>query len=212
MQADQDPKDPFASDDAFNDSAIDADTKAWGDAEDADPFSGKAPTDSDFEEYEMPDTPIGVLPGFIKSAKKQTIAKNGVDTENLILEIECSDVAFSGASTISLWLKMKVGGKTDSKTMPRLMKICSALGLPASMSGKQVRLPKPEAFVNRPGLFVYSTYTDKQSGEVQSTIAWGLPKPGDSERWDEWLREANLNEDQVNKIKKSPGVLPIGSL
>jgi hypothetical protein len=199
---DQDPTDPFAVDAGFTDAEMAGE----------DPFSGNAAVSAtDYEEYEMPDTPIGVLPGFVKSAKKQPLEKNGVTTENLILEIECTDVSFSGAATISLWLKLRSGGKTDSKTMPRVMKICAALGLSAVAQGKQVRLPKPEAFVNRPGLFVYSTYIDKQSGAEQSTIAWGLPKPADSVRWNEWLEEANLSEDQLDKIKKSPGVLPLGS-
>jgi hypothetical protein len=202
MQADPDSKDPFAVADGFTAAEM------AGDIQD-DPFSGSAAVStSDYEEYEMPDTPIGVLPGFIKSAKKQASVKDGVTVENLILEIECTDVRYSGASTVSLWLKLTSGGKTDAKTMPRAVKVAQALGLQASL-GKPLRLPKAEAFVNRPGMFVYSTYVDKQSGDEQSTIAWGLPK--DSERWNDWLEAANLSEDQLNKIKKSPGVLLLGS-
>jgi hypothetical protein len=208
MQADN--KDPFAADDAFNNAAIAADTQAWAEAAD-DPFSGKAAvSNADYDEYEMPETPIGVLAGFVKTAKTQEVTKDGVTVKNLILEIECTDPKFSGAATVSLWLKLTSGGKTDPKTMPRAVRVAQALGLPASL-GKPLRLPKAEAYLNRPGLFVYSTYIDKQSGGEQATIAWGLPKPGDSASWDAWFSEANLTEDQIKKLKGSPGVLPLNS-
>lgn len=187
-------QDPFAED-------KDTDASTPDPAAAADPFGDAPSGDAEFDEYEIPPTPIGVLPGVIESAKYLTTERSGTTKKSLVLEIQCSEPQFASAGTVSVWIEVP-------RFLRRAAAFASILGLPVQQSGNRIALPKPEKFVNKPGKFVYSTYTDKQ-GVEQPTIAWGCPKPGKSEQWDAWLAEAGLTDEQVAEIKKSPGVLPL---
>jgi hypothetical protein len=188
---------PTNNSDAFD---LDDETDLEGD-----PFasgSSAAIDDADFEEYDAPRTPIGVLPGFVKSAKHWTSGKGVV---NLVLEIECTDPTFAGAERVSLFLPK------EGRSLARISQIAAALGIAIPQIDGKVRLPKPEAFVNRPGLFTYSTFAS-DDGTHKPTIAWGYPdKKNKSEQFDKWAAEAKLTDEQKKKIKQSPGVMPLGS-
>lgn len=177
-----------------------------GQAED-DPFASSGSSsvsEDDYDEYEVPPTPIGVLPSFVKSAKYVTTEKNGTSKLSLVLAIECSHPDYSGASTNDLWLELP-------KQIERAQKVAIAFGLRSTRVGGKIRLPSPSQFVNRPGLVVYSTYIDKNDSEAP-TIAWGMPKPGKSAAFDAWRETAGLTDEQVKKIAGSPGILPIDAL
>jgi hypothetical protein len=177
-----------------------------------DPFGdgGEVPgADEDFDAYEIPPIPIGVLAGYVKTAKKQSTEKDGVKKDNLILEIQCSDPTFANCQTVSVWLEVP-------KFIKRAAAFAAALGLTVTEQSGQVRLPKPSAFANKTGKFIFATYVDAQ-GTTQSTIAWGYPKPEKSPEFHAWVEankysEANpsgLTEDNIKDIRKSPGALPI---
>lgn len=180
------------------------------DLDGADPFasgagssSSAATSDKDFDEYEAPATPIGVLPGFVKTAKHWTNPKNG--TVNIVLEIECTDPRYAGAEKVSLFLPK------EGRSLVRINQIAAALGIAVQQVAGKVRLPKPEAFVNRPGLFTYSTFA-ADDGTAKPTIAWGYPdKKNKSELFDAWAAETGLTDAQKKQIKQSPGVMPLGS-
>jgi hypothetical protein len=148
-----------------------------------------------------------VLPGFIKTAKTLMLDKPGGQVEHLVLEVQCEDPRFAGAETVSIFL-----GK-GSNTIARINQIAAALGIVIPQVPGRIRLPKPEMFVGKPGLFVYSTYSDDRDGTTKPTITWGYPKgKNQSAEFDAWVRENDLTEEQKKKISKSPGVLPVGSL
>lgn len=194
--------DAFDLDTPTKSNAFDLDTNAP-----ADPFgpgSHAATDDSEFDEYEAPPTPVGVLPGFVKTCKKVETEKNGTRKVSYVLEIECTDPEYANAENLSLWIEVP-------KFIGRLVQVAAALGLTVSQSGTRIRVPKPEAFVNRPGMFVYSTYADN-SGMDKPTIAWGYPsKKNQSDLFDAWAAEANLTDEQIKSIKQSPGVIAHGS-
>ena len=174
--------------------------------ETANPF-GEAPSsdgDGDFDTFEMPPTPVGVLPGIVKTCKLATTEKDGRSKKSYVLEIQCTDPAFTGSSTLSMWVEVP-------RFNGRMAQIATAFGLPTRVRGNVIDLPKAVKYNNMPGYFVFSTYTDS-AGLAQPTLAWGLPKPGASAQFDEWLASSGLTEAQINEVKKSPGVLPIGFL
>jgi hypothetical protein len=179
-------------------------------ADGEDPFGGEvADDDAEFDAYDIPPIPVGVLPGYIKTAKKQSTENDGVKKDNLILEIQCSDPTFANCQTISVWLEMP-------RFIKRAAGFAAALGLTVSEQNGQVLLPKPSAFANKTGKFIFATYVDKQ-GATQATIAWGYPKPENSPEFHAWVEKnkrsdsnpTGLTEDNINAIRKSPGALPM---
>ena len=160
-------------------------------------------TEGDFEEYPIPPTPIGVLSACVKSAKR--IDKDGKLFN--VIEFECTDPRFAGAEKITLFLDMN-----DLRQRTRYLLVASALGVVVPQVGGKTRVPLPGALVGKYGLVVYSTYVDKRDGQTKPTISWGYPANANkSDAFDAWAASEQLTEEQVKKIKQSPGVMPSGS-
>jgi len=176
----------------------------FGESEDFGAGVGGDSGGDDGDVFEIPLLPIGVLDGYVKSAKRFVD-----DKAKIILSIQPSTPPFQTASPAETWFDTR-----NARQFARLLQIATALEVPLSKSGGRITFVGgiPAAFKDKPGKFVFSSW-DKNDGTSDPQLAWGLPKPGKSAAWDEHMKalaeaDESFTDAQLKILKSSPGVVP----
>jgi len=93
--------------------------------------------------------------------------------------------------------------------------LASAVGLTVAPipGGRGLRIHGgTKAMKNKPCMFVVETYS-KDDGTVESSVAWGMPKPEKSDEWKAYAEAYNdgagFTEEQVKAIKAGGGIIPV---
>ena len=163
-----------------------------------------APSSEDFEDFDMPAPMCGLVRGHVSDVKPNPAG------DKLIIELKSEEPETSG-STVSVWIKLG-----DPRQRARLCTLAASVGLPVGPTpgggGLRIGGGGTKAMKNKPCMFVVETYS-KDDGTVESSVAWGMPKPEKSDEWKAYAEAYNdgagFTEEQVKAIKAGGGIIPV---
>lgn len=162
------------------------------DAPAASPFASSTSQGNLSDGFDLPVLPVGVLRGHITELAKYD--------KGYMLKVKCDDVNYPSKETVGIWI---------GTNLALLKQIASALGLVVEEHPAERKWTVRDengnvgndAFKNKPGLFVFVPRNDEPAINT-----FGLPKPGMSTYWDQYVEESGgLSDEQTKALKRARG-------
>lgn len=160
------------------------------------PFGADSSGSSEGGGFELPPCPVGVLRGHTVELR--------ATSKGFALDVHCDDPAYPSKENVSIWI---------GSDIRMLAQIAGSLGISADFRDGKVFFTDDQgnadaaAFKNKPGLFIFAPWQGQPS-----INKFGLPKPNNSDEWDQYMDEANFSEEQIAALKKARGGVVPGDL